>query len=71
MSKLTPRADSAKANAKSVSCLAIDKLRDDIAHEISLVAWIDAAVADAEQGNFATPEQVAAIRARRWSRNAD
>ncbi|MFD2644682.1 CopG family ribbon-helix-helix protein [Pseudomonas japonica] len=64
-------ADLAKANGQSVSYLAEDVLRDYIEHEKSLIAQIEVAVREADEGKFATNEQVAAMRARRWSRNAD
>lgn len=63
-------ADLAKANAKTASYLAMDILRDDIQHEESLTAQIELAVKEADQGNFATVDQVAAMRARCWNRNA-
>ena len=63
-------ADLAKANGQSVSFLAMDVLRDYIEHEKSLTAQIEAALVEADQGKFATPDQVAAMRARRWSPNA-
>ena len=55
-------ADLAKANAKTASYLAMDILRDDIQHEKSLTAQIELAVKEADQGNFATVDQVAAMR---------
>ncbi|MDR0280667.1 MAG: hypothetical protein LBJ37_22580 [Paucimonas sp.] len=64
-------ADLAKASGQSVSYLAEDVLRDYIEHERSLTAQIELAVQEADQGRFATDAQVAAMRARRWSRNAD
>ncbi|MBM1200564.1 CopG family ribbon-helix-helix protein [Pseudomonas fragi] len=63
-------ADLAKTNGKSVSYLAVDVLRDYIEHERTLTAQIELAVEEAEQGIFATDDQVAAMRARRWSRSA-
>ena len=63
-------ADLAKTNGKSVSYLAVDILRDYIEHERTLTAQIELAVEEAEQGIFATDDQVAAMRARRWSRSA-
>ena len=62
-------ADLAKTNGKSVSYLAVDVLRDYIEHERTLTAQIELAVEEAEQGIFATDDQVAAMRARRWSRS--
>lgn len=63
-------ADLAKTNGKSVSYLAVDILRDYIEHERTLTAQIELAVEEADQGIFATDDQVAAMRARRWSRSA-
>ena len=64
-------ADLAKTNGqKEASYLAMDVLRDYIEHEKTLTAQIDRAVKDADEGKFATDDQVAAMRARRWSRNA-
>lgn len=63
-------ADLAKATGQSVSYLAEDILRDYIEHEKSLTAQIELAVEDADGGKFATDEQVVAMRARRWGRNA-
>jgi predicted transcriptional regulator len=48
----------------------MDVLRDYIEHERTLTAQIELAVKEADQGNFASEDQVAAMRARRWSRNA-
>jgi predicted transcriptional regulator len=62
--------DLAKTNGQIVSCLAMDVLRDYIEHERALIAQIELAVEEADQGKFATDDQVAAMRARRWSRNA-
>lgn len=67
---LNSLADLAKTNGKSVSYLAVDVLRDYIEHERTLTAQIELAVEEAEQGIFATDDQVAAMRARRWSRSA-
>ena len=60
----------AKTNGQTASYLAMDVLRDYIEHERTLTAQIELAVKDADQGNFASEDQVAAMRARRWSRNA-
>ncbi|WP_288100668.1 CopG family transcriptional regulator [Pseudomonas sp.] len=65
-------ADLAKTNGQTARYLAINVLRDYIEHEKTLTAHqIKLAVKEADQGKFATDEQVAAMRARRWSRNAD
>lgn len=63
-------ADLARTNGQSVSCLAMDVLRDYIEHEKTLTAQIEQAVEEAGQGKFASDDQVAAMRARRWSGNA-
>ncbi|KTC15729.1 MULTISPECIES: CopG family ribbon-helix-helix protein [Pseudomonas syringae group] len=63
-------ADLAKTNGLSASYLAMDVLRDYIDHEKMLTAQIEQAVNEADQGKFASEEQVAAMRARRWSRDA-
>ena len=63
-------ADLARMNGQSVSHLATDVLRDYIEHERTLTAQIELAVEEADQGKFASDDQVAAMRARRWSRNA-
>lgn len=55
-------ADLAKTNGQSVSYLAMDVLRDYIEHERTLTAQIELAVEEADQGKFATDEQVAAMR---------
>ncbi len=63
-------ADLAKTNGQTVSDLAVDVLRDYIEHERTLAAQIELAVEEADQGQFASDDQVAAMRARRWSRHA-
>jgi len=63
-------ADLAKANGQSVRYLAVDVLRDYIEHEKTLTAQIELAVKEADEGKFATDQQVAAMRARRWTGNA-
>lgn len=63
-------ADLAKTNGQTASYLAMDVLHDYIEHEKTLTAQIEMAVKGADQGKFATEKQVAAMRARRWSRNA-
>ncbi|MCL6704371.1 CopG family transcriptional regulator [Pseudomonas sp. T1.Ur] len=63
-------ADLAKTSGQSVSYLAMDVLRDYIEHERTLTAQIELAIEEANQGKFASDDQVAAIRARRWSNNA-
>ncbi len=63
-------AELAKANGGNASCLAMHVLGDYIEHEKSLTARIRHTVEEAEGGGFATDEEVAALRARRWSWNA-
>lgn len=63
-------ADLAKTNGQTATDLAMDFLRAYIEHEKTLTAQIELAVKEADQGKFATDDHVAAMRARRWSRNA-
>lgn len=63
-------AELAKNNGQSASYLAMDILRDYIEHETHLTAQIELAVKQADEGRFASDEQIAAIRARRWGRDA-
>lgn len=63
-------ADLARTNGQSASYLAMDVLRDYIEHEKMLTTQIEQAVKEADEGKFASDEQVAAVRARRWSGNA-
>ncbi|WP_240500429.1 CopG family ribbon-helix-helix protein [Pseudomonas syringae] len=58
-------ADLAKTNGQSISYLAMEVLRDYIEHEKTLIAQIEMAVEEDNQCEFATDEQVAAMRARR------
>ncbi|AVE07812.1 hypothetical protein CYL20_25690 [Pseudomonas palleroniana] len=62
--------DLARANGQSTSYLAMNVLRDYIEHEKMLTAQIELAVKDADEGKFATDDQVAAMRARCWSQNS-
>lgn len=62
--------DLAKTNGQTVSYLAMDVLRDYIEHERAVTAQIELAVEEADEGKFATDDQVAAMRARRWSKSA-
>ncbi|NAS97822.1 hypothetical protein CU664_23800 [Pseudomonas syringae pv. actinidifoliorum] len=62
--------DLARTNGQTVSYLAMDVLRNYIEHERALTAQIERAVEEADQGKFATDDQVALMRARRWSKNA-
>ncbi|MDQ0739279.1 CopG family ribbon-helix-helix protein [Pseudomonas sp. W4I3] len=63
-------ADLAKTTGQTANALAMGVLRDYIEHEKKLTAQIELAVKDTDEGKFATDDQVAAMRARRWSRNA-
>ena len=63
-------ADLAKANSQSTTYLAMEVLRDYIDHEKALATQIEQAVKAADAGHFATAEQVAAMRARRWGPGA-
>lgn len=47
----------------------MDVLRDYIEHEKALTTQIELAVKEADQGKFASDDQVAAMRARRWNQN--
>ncbi|PHN27595.1 CopG family ribbon-helix-helix protein [Pseudomonas sp. ICMP 561] len=62
--------DLAKTSGQSASYLAMDVLRDYIEHEKTLTAHIEQAVKEADEGKFASEEQVSAMRAPRWSGNA-
>lgn len=64
-------ADLAKTHGQTATYLAMDVLRDYIEHDKTLKAQIELAVKEADQGKFATDDQVAAMRARRLSRNAE
>ncbi|MCP1515231.1 CopG family ribbon-helix-helix protein [Pseudomonas rhodesiae] len=61
--------DLAEANGQTASYLAMNVLRDYIEHEKTLTAQIELAIMEADQGKFATDDQVAAMRARHWSQN--
>ena len=63
-------ADLVKTNGQTTSDLGMDVPRDYIEHETTLIAQIELAIKEADRGNFATEEKVAAMRARRRSRNA-
>jgi predicted transcriptional regulator len=63
-------AELASNNGQSPTYLAMDVLRDYIEHEKALRVQIEWAVKEADAGNFATDEHVAAMRARRWGANA-
>jgi predicted transcriptional regulator len=66
----TSQADLAKTNGQTTSDLGMDAPRDYTEHDRILIAEIELAIKEADQCNFATEEKVAAMRARRWSRNA-
>ena len=48
----------------------MDVLRDYVEREKTLTEQIEWAVKEADEDKFATVEQVATMRARRWSQNA-
>lgn len=62
--------DLAKINGQTATYLVMDVLRDYIEHEKTLTAQIELAVKEADLSKFATDDQAAAMRARRWNRNA-
>lgn len=64
-------ADLAKPNGQTASYLAKDAPREYIELEKTLTVQIELAVKEADQGNFAIDDQLATIRAKRRSRNAD
>lgn len=61
----------AKTSGQNVSYLAMSVLPDYVEYEKSLTIQIEMAVEEADQGKFASEDQVATMRARCWSRNAD
>ncbi|MCV4264723.1 CopG family transcriptional regulator [Pseudomonas capsici] len=58
--------DLCKMSGQTVSYLAMDVFRSYIEHERILTAQIELAVEGADKGKFATDDQIAAVRARRW-----
>ncbi|MBX8590242.1 CopG family transcriptional regulator [Pseudomonas cichorii] len=60
----------AEMNGQTVSYLAMNVLRDYIEYERTLIAQLELAVEEVDQGKFSTDSQVAAMRACRWSRHA-
>ena len=62
-------ANLAKATGRSKSFLAIDALRDYLAREAWQIAEIQKALDEADSGDFATEEEVAATL-NKWSDNA-
>jgi predicted transcriptional regulator len=63
-------ADLTKTNGQAMSDVGMDVPQDYIEYERTLIEQIELAIKEADQGNFATEEEVAALRSRRWSRNA-
>lgn len=64
-------ADLAKPSSQTASDLAKDAPHWHIELEKALTVQIELAVQEADQGNFATDDQVVTIRTSRRSRNAD
>lgn len=62
--------DLVKTNSQNVNCLVVGVPRDYVEYERGLTAQIELAVEAADQGHFASNDQVVAMRPRRWSRNA-
>jgi predicted transcriptional regulator len=60
----------AKANGQSADFLALDVLRDFIAEQV-LTQLIERRVQEADAGLFATPEEVAALKNKRWDADKD
>lgn len=63
-------ADLAKTNNQTAGNLAMHVRRNYTEHEKTLTDQIELAVQEADQDKFATYDQVAAMRARRWNQNA-
>lgn len=59
----------AKATGKSRNFLAVQAMQDFIEHEAWQVRELQEAIKEADAGDFATDEEVRAIRDK-WSRNA-
>ncbi|WP_232109149.1 CopG family transcriptional regulator [Pseudomonas poae] len=59
-----------RTNDQTTSYLAMGVLRDYVEYNKTLTSQIEQAVIKLDQDKFATDDQVAAMRARRWSRNA-
>lgn len=64
------RADLAKTNRQTAHVLPMGVLSAYIKLEKMLTTQIEQAVRDADEGKFATDEQVAAIGTKRWIRTA-
>jgi predicted transcriptional regulator len=61
----------AKATGRTKSYLAVDALREYVEREAWQIAKIQKAVEEADAGDFASDEEVAALRAKKWAKNAD
>lgn len=61
----------AKATGRTKSYLAVDALREYVEREAWQIAKIQKAVKEADAGDFASDEEVAALRAKKWAKNAD
>ncbi|UVJ45573.1 ribbon-helix-helix protein, CopG family [Pseudomonas sp. LS1212] len=57
----------AKATGRTKSYLAVDALREYVEREAWQIAKIQKAVEEADAGDFASDEEVAALRAKKWS----
>ncbi|MCV4274148.1 CopG family transcriptional regulator [Pseudomonas capsici] len=60
--------DLCKTSGQTVSYLAMDVFRNHIEHERTLTVQIELVVGEADQGKFATDDQIATVRVRRWGR---
>jgi predicted transcriptional regulator len=59
----------AKATGRTKSYLAVDALREYVEREAWQIAKIQKAVKEADAGDFASDEEVAALRAKKWAKN--
>lgn len=59
----------AKATGRTKSYLAVDALREYVEREVWQIAKIQKAVKEADAGDFASNEEVAALRAKKWAKN--
>jgi predicted transcriptional regulator len=59
----------AKAAGRTKSYLAVDALREYVEREVWQIAKIQKAVKEADAGDFASNEEIAALRAKKWAKN--